>query len=63
MCEMGKNQAFVVVLRIRPKFWQMIAMGVNYNHTKFEQETQGGGQKRGSQLAGFLVLGFKICQK
>ena len=38
--EMGKNQNSVVVVRIRPKFWWMIPMGVKYNHTKYEQETQ-----------------------
>ena len=38
--EMGKNQISVVVLEIRLKFWWMIPMGVKYNHTKFEQETQ-----------------------
>ena len=37
---MGKNQKSVVVLRIRVKFWWMISMGVKYNHTEFEQETQ-----------------------
>ena len=37
---MGKNQNSVVVLRIRLKFWWMIPMGVKYNHTEFEQETQ-----------------------
>ena len=37
---MGKNQNSVVVLRIRLKFWWMMTMGVKYNHTKFEQETQ-----------------------
>ena len=37
---MGKNQISVVVLQIRVKFWWMIPMGVKYNHTKFEQETQ-----------------------
>ena len=37
---MGKNQNSVVVLPIRVKFWWMIPMGVKYNHTKFEQETQ-----------------------
>ena len=37
---MGKNQISVVVLHIRVKFWCMIPMGVKYNHTKFEQETQ-----------------------
>ena len=37
---MGKNQNSVVVLWIRVKFWWMIPMGVKYNHTKFEKETQ-----------------------
>ena len=37
---MGKNQNSVVVLQIRMNFWWMIPMGVKYNHTKFEQETQ-----------------------
>ena len=37
---MGKNQNSVVVLHIRLKFWWMIPMGVKYNHTKLEQETQ-----------------------
>ena len=37
---MGKNQNSVVVLRIRPKFWCMIPMGVRDNHTKYEPETQ-----------------------
>ena len=37
---MGENQNSVVVLQIRVKFWWMIPMGVKYNHTKFEQETQ-----------------------
>ena len=38
--EMGQNQNSVVVLRIQVNFWWMIPMGVKYNHTKFEQETQ-----------------------
>ena len=37
---MAKNQNSVVVLQIQVKFWWMIPMGVKYNHTKFEQETQ-----------------------
>ena len=37
---MGKNQNSVVVLQFRVKFWCIIPMGVKYNHTKFEQETQ-----------------------
>ena len=37
---MGKKQTSVVVLWISLKFWWMIPMGVKYNHTKIEQETQ-----------------------
>ena len=37
---MAKNHNSVVELRIQVKFWCMIPMGVKYNHTKFEQETQ-----------------------
>ena len=37
---MGENHNSVVVLQIQVKFWWMIHMGVKYNHTKFEQETQ-----------------------
>ena len=38
--EMGKNQNSAVGVQIWVKFWWMIPMGVKYNHTKFEQETQ-----------------------
>ena len=37
---MGKNLNSVMVLQIQVKFWWMIPMGVKYNDTKFEQETQ-----------------------
>ena len=37
---MGKNHISVVVLHILLKFWWMMPMGVKYNHTKFERETQ-----------------------
>ena len=37
---MGKSQTSVVVLQSRFKFWWMIPMGVKYNHTKVERETQ-----------------------
>ena len=37
---MGKNENSIVVLRIQLKFWWMTTMGVKYNHTKFDQETQ-----------------------
>ena len=37
---MGKNPNSVLVLQIQVKFRWMIPMGVKYNHTKFERETQ-----------------------
>ena len=37
---MGKNRKSVVVLWISLKFGWMIPMGVKYNHTEFERETQ-----------------------
>ena len=40
MREMGKNHSSIMVLRIRPKFWWMLPMGVRDNHTKYEPETQ-----------------------
>ena len=40
MREMGKNHSPVVVLRIRPKFWSMLRMGVRHNHRKYEPQTQ-----------------------
>ena len=40
MHEMGGNHSSVVVLRIRPKFWWMLRMGLRDNHTKYEPETQ-----------------------
>ena len=40
MREMGENHNSVVVLRIRPKFWWMLPMGVRDNHTKYEPKTQ-----------------------
>ena len=57
---MGTNQNSVVVLRIRLKFWWMIPMGVKYNHTAFEQETQRWRPGTDLQVAD---PGFKICQK
>ena len=33
---MGENHSSVMVLRIRPKFWWMLPMGVRDNHTKYE---------------------------
>ena len=29
-----------MMLRIQPKFWSMLPMGVRDNHTKYESETQ-----------------------
>ena len=37
---MDQNQNSVVLLWPWLKFWCIIPMGVEYNHTKFEQETQ-----------------------
>ena len=37
---MGKNENSIVVLRSQLKFWWMTTMGVKYNHTKRDQETQ-----------------------
>ena len=37
---MGKNHSSMVVLRIRPRFWWMLPMGVRDNHTKYGPETQ-----------------------
>ena len=37
---MGNTAISITIVRIRPKFWWMVAMGVRDNHTKFEQETQ-----------------------
>ena len=38
MREMGENHNSVVVLRISPKFWWMLPIGVRDNHTKYEPE-------------------------
>ena len=58
---MGKNQNSVVGLHIRMKFWCMIPMGVKYNHTKFEQETQRWWQGTGFASGGpqFQKLQFR----
>ena len=37
---MCKNHSSIVVLRIRPKFWWMLPMGLRDKHTKYEAETQ-----------------------
>ena len=55
---MGKNQNSVVVLQISVKFWCVISMGVEYNHTKFQQETQRWRPRHDSQSAD---LCFKNC--
>ena len=36
---MHKNHNSVVVLWIQPRFWWMIPMVVNDNHTKYVEET------------------------
>ena len=38
--EMGKNQTSVVVLRIRLELWWITTMGVKYDHTMVEQQTE-----------------------
>ena len=38
--EMGENLISVVVLRVRPKFWWMLLMGVRDNHTRYEPKSQ-----------------------
>ena len=58
---MGKNHSSVVVLRIQPKFWWMLPMGVRDNHTKYEQETQRWRPETGVASAGpsFQNLQFR----
>ena len=58
---MGKNQTSIVVLQIRLKIWWMIPIGVKYNHTKFEQETQRWGPGTGFASGGpqFQKLQFR----
>ena len=55
---MNQNQNSVVVLRIPTKFRWMIPMGVKYNHTKLEQETQRRRPRTGFEMAD---LSFKNC--
>ena len=61
---MGKSHNFVVVLRIRPKFWWMLPMGVRDVHTKYEPETQRWRPRTGVARAGppfqNMQLGAKI---
>ena len=58
---MGKNRNSVVVLWIGVKFWWMIPMGVNYNHTKFEHGTRRWWPGTGSASGGpqFQKLQFR----
>ena len=58
--EMGKNHNPVVVLRIRLKFWWMIAMGVKYHHTQFEEENHRRRPVTGVASGGML---FQILSK
>ena len=46
---MGKNHSSVVVLRIQPKFWWMLPMGVRDNHTSMSQKVNGGDREQASQ--------------
>ena len=58
---MGKNHVSIVVLRIWPKFWWMLPMGVRDNHTKYEPETQRWQSRTGDASAGppFQNLQFR----
>ena len=40
MREMGKSHSSVLVLRIWPKFWWMVPIGVRDNHTKYEPKAE-----------------------
>ena len=60
---MGKNQTSVVVFWIWLKFWCMIPMGVKYNHTKFEQETQQWRPGTGSASGGPLFQKLQLRAK
>ena len=35
MRKMGKNHIYIVVFRIRPKFWWMLPIDVRNNHTNY----------------------------
>ena len=54
---MGNYYSLIVVLRIWPKFWWMLLVGVRDNHTSMSQKFNGGGRERASQV---LELHFKI---
>ena len=58
--EMGKNHSSIVVLRIRPKFWWMIAMSVRDSQTKYEPETQLWWPGTGIADAGSLFQNLKF---
>ena len=55
---MGKYHISIMVLRIRPKFWWMLPMGVRDNHTSMSQKVNGGGRERALWVPD---LNFKIC--
>ena len=61
MREMGGNKSFVVVLRIRPKFWWLLPMGVWDTHIKYEPKTQRWRPETGVASAGppFQNLQFR----
>ena len=58
---MGKNHSSVVVLRIRPKFWCILPMGVRDNHTKYKPKSQRRRPETGVASAGlpFQNLQFR----
>ena len=54
---MGKNHSSIVVLRIWPKFWWMLLVGVKDNHTSMSPKFNGGGREQALQVP---ELHFKI---
>ena len=46
MCKMKENQSSVEVLRIQPKVWWMLPMGVRDNNTKYEPTVASGNGRR-----------------
>ena len=59
MREMGTNHSSIMVLRIWPKFWYLLPMGVTDNHTKYEPKTQRWRPGTGVPSAGPACLQFR----
>ena len=60
---MGKNKSSMLVLRIRPKFWWMLPMGVRDKHTKYELDVQPWRPRTGITLAGLLFQNLQSRAK